>query len=139
MKLKIHSVIDLITNSSTEIFTRSNNSLEACKEMLNEILALLNIEKKCDDIFCLNVLLDGVWLYEYEAEKHNLTKKDCKKLIEDIVCGKEEKPQWFIDVETSYDQNDTTLHIHSKDPKYENLISLINKFLYSTESGERYD
>lgn len=38
MKLKIHSGVDLITNSSTVIFTYSEGSLSALKDLVDEML-----------------------------------------------------------------------------------------------------
>ena len=54
-KINLHSVIDLITNSSTEIYTYSDGSLTACKEMINEFLKVMNIDKTCDDLFELSI------------------------------------------------------------------------------------
>lgn len=49
-KIKIHSATDLITNSSTVIFTYSDSSPDALKEMINEFFKAFNINKQCDDI-----------------------------------------------------------------------------------------
>jgi hypothetical protein len=57
-KINLHSVIDLITNSSTEIYTYSSGSLAACKEMINEFFKVAGIEKTCDDIFELSIDTD---------------------------------------------------------------------------------
>ena len=55
-KINLHSVIDLITNSSTEIYTYSEGSVAACKEMINEFLKVMNIyDKTCDDLFELSI------------------------------------------------------------------------------------
>ena len=58
MKINLHSIIDLITNSSTEIYTYSENSLSACKEMINEFFRVTGIDKTCDDIFELSIEAD---------------------------------------------------------------------------------
>lgn len=50
-KIKFHSIIDLITNSSTEMFMDYSESVEPCKEMINEMLIACGIDKTCDDIF----------------------------------------------------------------------------------------
>ena len=49
--LNIHSFIDVITNSSTEIFIDYSRSIRPCKEMINEMLKTFGVEQSCDDIF----------------------------------------------------------------------------------------
>jgi hypothetical protein len=57
--LKIHSIIDVITNSSTEIFTFANNdAVEKAYEMLNEILKISNSDKKAEDLFNIRIVPD---------------------------------------------------------------------------------
>ena len=51
MKLPLHSLTDLITNSSTVIYTYSDNSEKALREMIDEIFHVLGVKKKCDDVF----------------------------------------------------------------------------------------
>jgi GTPase SAR1 family protein len=72
MIFKFHSVIDLITNSSTVIYTYSGASLEACREMIDEVFKSLNVDKKCDDVFMLTVLADEdtyeQWLSDHQDE-----------------------------------------------------------------------
>jgi hypothetical protein len=58
MEILLHSITDLITNSSTTIYTYSERSLEPCKEMINVMLKMFGSDKTCDDIFELSVELD---------------------------------------------------------------------------------
>ena len=95
MKIKLHSTTDLITNSSTTIFTYSENSIKACKNMIDEILKTFNIDKKCDDLFNLVVLSDkytylsflGRGEYDDEEEEKELpkgiTEEDIKNLLKE--------------------------------------------------------
>ena len=70
MKIKLHSVTDLITNSSTVIFTYSDGCVKPLKEMFNEILKTFGIEKTFDEMFDTVVLMDEVYHYEdYFSEK----------------------------------------------------------------------
>ena len=62
-KLKIHSFVDLITNSSTTIFTNSHKSLNAVKELIDESLKLFGIDKKFDDLFYANVFCENEYPY----------------------------------------------------------------------------
>lgn len=54
ISLKIHSVIDLITNSSTEIYTNSG-SIESIKEFINELLAEAGSLKTADDLYTFKI------------------------------------------------------------------------------------
>lgn len=55
IKIKLHSLIDLITNSSTEIYTYSSGSLQACKDMVDEFFKIVGINKTCDEVFDLKL------------------------------------------------------------------------------------
>lgn len=52
----VHSVIDVITNSSTEIYTFQDGSVEPIKELLTEVLGLCNIAGTVDDYFYVKLL-----------------------------------------------------------------------------------
>ena len=53
LKLYVHSFIDVITNSSTEMFVDQSKCLEPCRQMINEMLAAFDIDKSCEEIFRL--------------------------------------------------------------------------------------
>lgn len=50
--LNIHSFVDLITNSSTEIFVEASQStIKAVKDMVNALLRMADSTKTADDLF----------------------------------------------------------------------------------------
>lgn len=50
--IPIHSFVDLITNSSSEVFVSdTEKTVEALKEAVNAILKLAKSDKTCDDLF----------------------------------------------------------------------------------------
>lgn len=51
LKIKIHSFINLITNSSTEMYMDFSYSLNPIKDLLNKILELSGTNKTCDEVF----------------------------------------------------------------------------------------
>jgi len=51
IKIKLHSITDLITNSSTVIFTYSKGCVEPLKEMFAEIAKTFGITKSFDEMF----------------------------------------------------------------------------------------
>jgi hypothetical protein len=135
--INIHSMTDLITNSSTTIYTYSDESPNACKEMVNEIFKTFNITLKCDDVFDLVVLLDSEYRYTYWLNRNGDDfEGDLEDLIKRIKCGKEEKPKWMFDAEENSDAGGTTLHLIPKKKEYEKLAKLITNFLYSTRAEE---
>ena len=101
-KVKVHSVIDLITNSSTEIFVDYSGSIDHIKELVNYILQLHgHMQLTCDDVFEMKIVSQ----YEDEDYEGNLdedptelvfTVKDPKyeklgKLIEKVLYSAESR------------------------------------------------
>lgn len=130
-KFKIHSVIDVITNSSTEIYTWYDRSVGACKEMINEFLTSFNLDKKVEDVFYIDIFCD-VYTYtdyldervddyldelEEDSEEYSnmkefidnlpsdwkLRNEKIESLISDILVGKEVRPEWMRKCETYED------------------------------------
>jgi len=141
-KIKLHSVTDLITNSSTTIFTYSDNSIEPLKEMINEILKTFNIDQTCDDMFDIIVLCSNEYDYEYWLESNEMpdgidSDTDIKNLYNDVITGKIPKPKWFEEVEEHEDYDgflpSTYISLIPKEEKYNKIGNLIFKFLYSTD------
>lgn len=144
--IKIHSITDLITNSSTTIFTYSDNSISALEEMVNEFLKTFGINKTCSEIFNV-VLLSEDYVYEDYINELNENEEnypegidentDIRQLVKDVKSGLISKPKWFEEVEKSENHmgycEDNYIHIIPKEKEYEKLAELIHKFLYSTD------
>ena len=103
IRLKTHSVVDLITNSSTSIFTWYDGSGIACREMVNEFIKAFDIKDVTfDDIFSCDVFCESeVYLNYYEHMVINNNKvpkmsdKELVDLLNDVIAGKTKKPQWM--------------------------------------------
>jgi len=54
-KLKVHSFVDLITNSSTEIYIDYSNSVIPCKAMIDEMFKACGVNKTCDEVFDITI------------------------------------------------------------------------------------
>jgi cupin superfamily acireductone dioxygenase involved in methionine salvage len=144
IKIKLHSSVDLITNSSTVIFTYSEGSLSAVKDLVNEMLKVFGREETFDDIFYAEVFLqDDSDYYENDLSPEELTLDDWKetqKVFEALklsVLKKEiEKPNWMekIEDEENFDgyNSSTSLNLMAKDEKYSELANKLLKYLYST-------
>lgn len=58
LTIPIHSFVDLITNSSTEVYVNADNgTIQAVKELINNILQGSGSTYNCDDLF--DITLDG--------------------------------------------------------------------------------
>ncbi len=151
MFIKLHSVTDLITNSSTTIYTYSENSENALKLMVNEIFRIFDINKTCDDVFDTVVMYRDFDQYYYSTEggDKDLLPEDLKNLENPYdaiteICHKVEKgeipkPEWMNKIEEYNDENQcdnyspsTRLYLIPKDDKSRELAKLIENFLYST-------
>ena len=145
LKIPIHSSTDLITNSSTVIFTYSNGCESVLKELVNEMLKTFGINKTYEDVFDAVVLCSNSEQYsDYIAElsvdeypEGIAVDTDIEALVNDVSKGKLPKPVWFNTVEEAenhydYFQPETTLYIIPKLAEYERFGQLIIDFLYST-------
>ena len=54
--IRIHSFVDIITNSSTEIFVQANEeTIKNIKALINNILTIGGSALRCDDIFIMTL------------------------------------------------------------------------------------
>jgi hypothetical protein len=155
MKIQLHSMTDLITNSSTVIYTYSDSSEAALRVMIDEIFKVFGINKTCDDVFNLSVTLEEDYLYSERfhaldngnipEELQNMHSNDLDKKIQEIVNkvknGEIEKPNWMAEVENKdYDYTrSTTLNITPKAPEYQKLATMVKNFLYSPSHEASYN
>jgi Ran GTPase-activating protein (RanGAP) involved in mRNA processing and transport len=119
MELKIHSIVSLITNSSTVLYTDSRESVNAVKDVIREIFKLHNVDKKVEDIFAISLEMNNFEeaVYDYISDNYEdfgityndeldepyeyISKKSdelAAKYLEDIESGKIEKFDWMNDV-----------------------------------------
>lgn len=131
--IKLHSAVDLITNSSTVIFTYQDGSLNPVKEMVNEMLKTFGSELTFDDIFWAQVLPDE---YDYD-----ITRPDNYEELEiQYIKGEIEVQDWMKNCnQCDYYEGDTSLHLIPKDEKYSELANKILNFLNSPDHEATQD
>ena len=151
-KLRIHSLVDVITNSSTTIYTWQDGSVEPCKELVNAFCQMAGLDKTCDDMFYVYSICDE----EHYMESDGLTdellsisdwkeqSKAFKEYVLDIVKSKKTWPQWMIDVESkenndSYNVPDSYFCIIPKSDEYAILGKRIDSFLNSAQYEGGYN
>ncbi len=65
--LKVHSFIDIITNSSTEIFIQATDkTIRNIKQLIDTILIIGGSNMKCDDIFDMKLKSQNPYGEDYE-------------------------------------------------------------------------
>lgn len=64
--IPVHSIVDVITNSSSVIYTEAHgNSVALCKKIINAILTAAGSTKTADDLFDISVQTYPNDVYEY--------------------------------------------------------------------------
>lgn len=128
----IHSVVDLITNSSSEIFTFVNTGyIKSVKELINELLKQGGSTKTADDLFDIEV----------ECRYINDSNEDVSVRGILIVSGDE---AWLTDDEAKevkvFDfyksERGNRLRVTAKDPSVElaaKILGAINNLFISRE------
>lgn len=142
MKIKIHSVVDIITNSSTVIYTCSDGSLSALKELVNEMLIIFGENKTFDDIFYAGIFLENNYDYEDYIEESDLeidyTEDYIENIKKEVLFGKISRPEWMINAEDC-ENCSTILEIIPKEEIYTELANKLTNYLYSTNHEATYD
>ena len=158
IKFRMHSLVDVITNSSTVIYTYQDGSINPAKELINEMLSLSRItDKNADDIFYFGIFceddyyldtlsdkdLDVEYPYKYYpnsgygSPERKQWEEGRTKWLENfqlsIMKGEIEKPQWMIDIEEDCDSWNPSsyLNIVPKDEKYAEFGNKISALLNS--------
>jgi hypothetical protein len=134
----------------------SENSIEACKKLLNEFFVTFNITGVyADDIFYYGVFCKDITYANFsdwgdapsDLNIPSTLTNPCNGLetrleyVNDIMLkilmGEIEKPEWmtYIEMNTSADEYDqapsTFLYVIPKNTKYTNLAAKLIEFLYS--------
>ena len=154
LRLKLHSVVDLITNSSTVLYTDSSKSLEALENVIKEMFKLYDIDKQVEEVFDIYIEIEDMYskIHDYIVDNNDEFDLDyddenfygqvdklAKKYFEDVESNKIDRMNWtskFIDNDIS---DNNWIIIKSKDKKYENLADLLKKLIYSTEMKEGWE
>ena len=153
-KVRIHSIVDLITNSSTVIFTYQN-SIKETKALVQEVLKLSGSDLDPDDVFWYGEFCEEDTYLDYIDEMEDKPEgwgerpygvkygsdeyKSFQSLrslwLEDIqlsIMKGATQPDWMNNAEEGYDWNpDTLLTLVVKDAKYTDLAAKIKALLGS--------
>lgn len=100
IEIKVHSFIDVITNSSTEIYIGCHdNTVQYAKDLINSILAIAKSDKTADDLFEFEIKDP-----EYEDEYFDTRTLIIKTKTEDaITIDLSSQLEKIFDVNARYD------------------------------------
>lgn len=96
LRIKYHSFIDIITNSSTEIYVSVGDwSVKTVKDLVNGMLKIAKSDKTCDDLFEISInnyrceeWILGEQVYDYFVESNKMTRDEYKVLTDDEKLNK---------------------------------------------------
>lgn len=139
--MKIHSTTSLITNSSTTIFTNYSYSKEPFVKLVDEILVLMGVDNKCEDIFTITFLSD--YLHDRVLDDicdgyiKNCSKQEFQDLWKDIENGSK-IPEWLLEFNEKFDDKGGHVVISANAPEYAPLARLLKEFLTAPKPEEKY-
>ena len=126
VRVKVHSEVGIITNSSTTIYSQvTKRGLDNLINIVDTMLKIGGSEFKATDLFNFDISVDGDYLDDYRSDKlydeaedgDTVSYRDYKAKV---LSGEIEKPEWWdvdIDKFVRDHQLDTYLRIT---PKTEN-------------------
>lgn len=156
MRVKLHSMVDVITNSSSVIYTYSDGALNPVKELFQEMFKVFGVDENVDDVFDIQIIPDMGRLFdqlsdycydlegdddepEWMKEYRNLSYKEKEAFVKDRYTKNKEAGVDEGWMDTEDDQMDTWLEITAKKEKYKVLAELLVKTVYSIETEEGYN
>ncbi len=82
--MKIQSINDVITNSSTEIYQEATEyTIKAVKEIINVILKIGGSDKSCDDLFTVSINYENMLEDYFESiYDYNISEEQIKVIDE---------------------------------------------------------
>ena len=104
---RIHSVVDVITNSSTVIFVQAGDqTIKSAKDIAQKVLDLAGSDKKAEDLFDFKIEYDEVYCYLCDEKGYD---EKCP------VCnGKEEFLPTQEQVEEHYEEYNNCMGVGSQ-------------------------
>lgn len=159
-KIKVHSIVDVITNSSSVIYTWEDGSDKALKKMIDEFLKSIGSPLKFEDMFFAKVVpdldsLDNIFDSDDEDEQDEEL-SDVRKIYEEddgmayfrdetekFIRDEIPEPKWMKALREHENYNgyntDTSLVIIPKDSKYKELAEKIVGFFRTRDQEASYD
>jgi len=140
--LKIHSMVDVITNSSSVTYvTARDNSISKIKELVNNLLVFSESDKKADDLFDFKLSIDEERLEELRKDRlcDDYGWEEAEDIYEEIQSKKREEPEWWDTCYEDKENIDTYIRVTAKvnDKNVEQCAKILSSLneLFSYESS----
>ena len=136
--MRIQSFIDVITNSSTSVFTWADN-INGVKRIINGVLKAVNSDYTCDDLFDITTEWEENALSDYrdyqidEAREHTDESLELKELL----TSREEEYRKLYNWDIINEIEDKIASIVSKNREKWNIQSL-DKWVESNNEDSEY-
>lgn len=134
--MKLHSYADLVTNSSTSIYSYpSERTIKGLKAFISDVLAAAGSEKEVDEVLDINLEMDK---YDLQSNLYDVMYDQLDNEDEIIISGKyvfysKEKP--FIDLGVSFEPEVSCEELSTKvlewaeeNNKVDEIIEYINDY-----------
>lgn len=148
--ISTHSFVDVITNSSSIIYSNYSGSVEPAKELIAAFAKAIGFAGNPDDLFYIDAFYDGDHFIDaldnYREEDDgnpdipDINYADYCEMVEKILKKEIEKPEWMGAIEDTMYDNFTReegqgmdFWILPKDDKYKPLADAIKSFLHSPD------
>jgi hypothetical protein len=147
IKFNLHSIVDVITNSSTVIYTIQKDT-EVVKQLVAEVLELMGrTDLTPDDVFTYNTSVDDYYYvdraYDEELpediydEEGIINDHKLENYVEKFLSGEIEKPEWAKNIENSSEMS-VYMSLTPKSEEFAKLGQRIISVLNSTDYEEGY-
>jgi hypothetical protein len=142
---KIHSFVDLITNSSSEVFVAASKStVDTVKEIVNTLLKQSNSTATCDDLFDIDfVIPKGSYFINpnYDEDDEDSEEEICLK--EDVYSDSPDFAkyrEWKSDCENPYIETSLRVKAKNDNPETIKVANLFEKIIgtYDINSVSNY-
>lgn len=142
--LRIHSMVDVITNSSSVTYvTAGEGSITKVKELINSLLSFSGSDKKADDLFDFKLSIDEERLEELRkdklADEEALDWDEVDDTYVQIEKGEREKPEWWDTCGQNEEDIDTYIRVTTKieDKNLKDCAKILSSLegLFSYESS----
>jgi len=135
INVKLHSIIDVITNSSTELFiTADKYAKETVIEFINEILKTAGSDKQCEDLFEVSLIrcMDNDEIEERIEDEFDSYREDIfYSNLSDEALKEKIKENILADIDEEYDP--TIISIIPKEGTNPKLTQCINTLFVAEE------
>lgn len=152
---KVHSVVDVITNSSTVIYTQATEAtVKSFRNLINAILDIAGSTVRADDLFIFRLVPDMYTLREamvdnsdefgYDTEWYNSLSNDYSKkskALEDKaieIITENPSISWYTDLMKKGECN-INLVVIAKDDKSEAAAKIMSALVDTIHAEESYD